>query len=161
LTGAQGEEIPKEISVAGENVIETFHFKNPYPMAPHSSPENDISWDDGNLEFVKLYENLSEVVSGYAHLYAYGEEKCKFLKTLLGQPIRNLEDFECPSPYGLNSQFSCSLPCHRNYQNVRCATRSAHTLYKWLMHHPKSRLYIGCTPDSTRHTAAFNSAISL
>jgi hypothetical protein len=112
------------------------------------------------LEFVKLYDTLSEAVSGYAHLYAYGEEKCRFLKNLLGQTIRNLEDFDCPSPYGLKSQFSCSLPCHRNYLNVRCATRSAHTLYRWLRHHFQSRLYIGCPPDFTHHTAAFNSGVS-
>jgi hypothetical protein len=128
-------------------------------MSPHSSAENGISWDYGNLEFVKLYDTLSEAVSGYAHLYAYGE-KCKFLKKLLAQPIRNLEDFACPSPYGLKSQFSCSLPSHRNYQNFHCANRSAYTLYKWLMHHLQGRLYIGCPPDSTRHTAAFNSGVS-
>jgi hypothetical protein len=113
LTGAQGEEVIKELSVAGENVLQTFHFQSPYPMAPHSSRENGISWDDGNLEFKKLYEALSKAVSGYAHLYAYGEEKCKFLKSLLTQPIRNLEDFDCPSPYGLKSDFSCSMPCQK------------------------------------------------
>jgi L-ribulose-5-phosphate 3-epimerase UlaE len=86
LTGAQGEEIIKELSVAGENVIETFHFKSPYHMSPHSSPENGLSWDDGLVEFVELYDTLSEAVSGFAHLYAYGE-KCKYLKKLLAQPI--------------------------------------------------------------------------
>jgi L-ribulose-5-phosphate 3-epimerase UlaE len=54
--------------VAGENAIETFHFKSQYPVAPHSSAETCLSWDDGNLEFEKLYDTLSEAVSGYAHL---------------------------------------------------------------------------------------------
>jgi hypothetical protein len=96
LKGAKGEEIPKEISVAGQNAIETFHFKSPYPMAPHSSAENFLSWDDGIVDFVGLHETLSEAMSGYAHLYAYGEEKCRFLTNLLGQPIRNLEDIDFP-----------------------------------------------------------------
>ena len=39
LRGAQNEEIVKEVSVAGENVIETFHFKPPYPMTAHGSEE--------------------------------------------------------------------------------------------------------------------------
>jgi len=34
LHGAQNEEIVKEISVAGKNVLETFHFKSPYIMRP-------------------------------------------------------------------------------------------------------------------------------
>jgi hypothetical protein len=80
--------------VAGENVIEKFHFSSPFPISPHSSIENGLSWDDGTLQFVKFYDTLSEAVSSYAHLYAYGEEKCRFLKNLLGQPIRNLEDFD-------------------------------------------------------------------
>jgi hypothetical protein len=46
LKCAKGEDIPKEISVAGENAIETFHFKSPYPMAPQSSAEKGLSWDD-------------------------------------------------------------------------------------------------------------------
>ena len=36
LHGEQNE-IVKEVSVAAENVIETFHFKSPYPMSAHSS----------------------------------------------------------------------------------------------------------------------------
>jgi hypothetical protein len=92
--------IPKEISVAGENAIEIFLFKSSYPMAPHSSAENGLSWDYGVVDFIGLHETLSEAVSGYAHLYAYGEEKCTFLANLLGKPIRNLEYFDCPSPYG-------------------------------------------------------------
>jgi hypothetical protein len=59
-------------------------------MSPHNIPENGISWDDGHLEAAKLYQTLNEAVAGYAHLYAYGEEKCRFLKNLLVQPIRNL-----------------------------------------------------------------------
>jgi hypothetical protein len=103
LRGTQGEEIHKEVCVAGDNVIETFHLKSPYPMAPHSSSENGLSWDDGYVEHIKLLRTLNEAVSGYAHLYAHGEEKCRFLKNLLGQPIRNLEEFYFLSPYGLMS----------------------------------------------------------
>ena len=52
------------------------------------------------------------------------------------------------------------MPCHKNYLNYRCATRNAHTLFKWLMHHLQSRNYIACPPDFTRHTASFNSGLS-
>jgi len=35
LRGRQNEEVVKEVSVAAENVIETFHFKSPYTMTVH------------------------------------------------------------------------------------------------------------------------------
>jgi len=160
LHSEQNEEIVKEVSVAAENVIETFHFKSPYPMSVHGSEVNGLSWADGQLDYAKLTETMSEAVSGYAHLYAYGTAKTKFLATLLRQPVRNLEDFQCPPPHGLKAQFSCSMPCHKNYLNYRWATRNAHALFKWLTHDLHSRNYIACPPEFTRHTAPFNSGLS-
>jgi hypothetical protein len=61
-------------------------------MAPHISPPNGFSWEDGILDYKNLNETVSEAVFGYARLYAYGEEKCRFLRSMLVQPIRNLED---------------------------------------------------------------------
>jgi len=84
-------------------------------MSAHDSEVNGLSWTDGQLDYAKLTETISESVSRYAHLYAYGTAKTKFLTTLLGQPVRNLEDFQCPPPHGLKAQFICSMPCHKNY----------------------------------------------
>jgi len=150
LRGAQNEEIVKEISVAGKNVLETFHFKSPYIMKAHSSEEKGIAWADGQLEYDKLRQTIREAVSGYAHLYAYGIAKTRFLTELVAQPVRNLEDFNCPQPQGLKSQFSCSMPCHKNYVLHRCATRNAQTLFKWLVHHLTSLNYIAITPRLIR-----------
>jgi len=160
LHGEQNEEVVKEVSVVAENVIETFYFKSPYPMSAHDSDENGLSWADGQLDYAKLYDTIREAVSGYAHLYAYGTTKARFLSHLLGQPVRNLGIFNCPAPHGLKAQFSCSMPRHKNYLNYRCATRNAHTLFRWLMDHLQSRNYINCRPDFTRHTASFNSGLS-
>ena len=93
-------------------------------MSAHGSAENGLSWGDGQLDYAKLPETIREAVSGYAHLYAYGIAKTKFLSNLLGEPFGNLEDFNCPPPHGLKAQFSCSMPCHKNYLNYRCATRN-------------------------------------
>jgi hypothetical protein len=159
LRGRQNE-VVKEVSVADENVIETFHFKSPYHMTAHGCEKNGLSWADGQLDYDKLRETISEAVSGYAHLYAYGIAKTRFLTELLAQRVRNLEDFKCPQPHGLKAQFSCSMPCHKNYLNCSCATRNAHTLFKWLKHNLHSRTYIACPPEFTRHTASFNSGPS-
>jgi len=129
-------------------------------MTAHGSEENGLAWVDGLLEYDKLRQTIREAVSGYAHLYAYGLAKTRFLAELVAQPVRNLEEFKCPQPHGLKAQFSCSMPCHKNYLNRRCATRNAHTLFKWLVHHLNSRNYIACSPEFTRHTASFNSGLS-
>jgi len=129
LHGEQNEEVVQEVSVEAENVIETFDFKSPYPMSAHGSDKNGLSWCDGQLEYTKLNDTIREAVSGYAHMYAYGTRKTKFLSNL-GQPVRNLQDFNCPPPHGPKAQFSCSMQCHKNYLNYRCATRNAHTLFK-------------------------------
>jgi hypothetical protein len=99
---------------------ETFHFKSHYPMTAHGYVENGLSWADGGIDYDTLRKTIYEAVSGYAHLYAYGVAKTKFLTTLLAQPVRNLEDLKCPPPHGLEAQFSCSMPCHKNYQNYSC-----------------------------------------
>jgi len=110
LRGRQNEEVVKEVSVAAENVIETFHFKSPHTMTAHGCDKNGLSWADGQLDYDKRCETISEAVSGYARLYAYGIAKTRFLAELLAQPVRNLEDFKCLQPHGLKAQFSCSMP---------------------------------------------------
>ena len=160
LRGRQNEEVVKEFSVAAENVIETFHFKPPYPMTAHGCEENGLSWADGQLEYDKLRQTIREAVSGYAHLHAYDVGKTRFLTELLTQPVRNLENFECPQPQGLRVEFSCSMSCHKNYLNRSCATGNAHSLFKWLQHDIRSRSYISFPPDFTRHTASFNAGLS-
>jgi len=75
-------------------------------MSAHGSDENGLSSGDGQLYYAKLHDTICEAVSGYAHLYEYGTKKTKFLSHLLGQPVRNLEDFNCPPPHGLKAQFS-------------------------------------------------------
>jgi len=51
LSGAHGEEVIEELSVASENVLETFRFLPPYSIDAHSSDQNAISWDDGIIAY--------------------------------------------------------------------------------------------------------------
>jgi len=158
LCGTQNETIVKELCVAAHNVIETFQFQSPYAMRPHGNSENGLNWDDGHIPYTQLASVLSEAVAGFAHLYAYGDSKCTFISQLLGRPVHNLEDFNCPSPRYFRPKFSCTKPCHRN-PSFRCATRHAHSLYEWLMYHLLKVSYVTCPPDKLRHTARFVSAV--
>jgi hypothetical protein len=50
LHGEQNEEIVKEVSVAAENVTETFHFKSPYPMSAHGSQQSCLFSGSGQIQ---------------------------------------------------------------------------------------------------------------
>ena len=120
LKGRQGEIVVKGLSVAANNTNDSFHFKNLYTMTSHSSDENWLNWEDGLIVYHDLYTVVSEAVVGFPHLYCYGITKCKFLTELLGYPILNLQDFNCPQPSSFNHTPWCSLPCHKHrlrYQN--------------------------------------------
>ena len=47
LRGRQGEIVVKELSVAANDMIDSFRFKSPYSMTSHGSDENGHNWDDG------------------------------------------------------------------------------------------------------------------
>lgn len=98
----------------------------------NSSTDSSLHWDDGHIPFSKLSTVLNEAVAGYAHLYAYGSAKRKFLSELIHRPSLSLEDFNCPRPGDLKPEFSCAFPCHK-FPSVHCASRTAHCVCKWLM----------------------------
>ena len=133
LIGTQNVTFIKELSIAAENVIETFQFQTPYAMRPHGDTVNGPNWDDGHIPYNPLSTVLSEAVAGFAHLYVYGDSKCTLLSQLLGCPVNKLEDLNCHLPHQFRHRYSCTKPCHRN-PSFLCATRRANFLYEWLLY---------------------------
>lgn len=158
LTGKSNEPVVKELSIAAEGVLQTWHFRSPYNMLPHGSEENGLNWADGHVDYHELFTVLSEAVANYSHLYAYGAMKCAFLSTLLQRPILNLEDFSCPSHENFVSEYRCYLPCHR-FKNVQCAATNAHAYHDWLQYHFKTKSFVKFPQANSRHTVGFLSAI--
>jgi hypothetical protein len=77
LTGARGEEVPKEIAVASEDSIESFRFLGPYSMNPHASPTYGLTWDDGVIPYSSLVQTLQETTANFSHLYSKGDARCR------------------------------------------------------------------------------------
>jgi len=102
LRGRQNELVVKELSIAAANVSYSFRFKSPYTMTSHGSDENGLNCEDGHVTYHDLYTVANKAVAGFAHLYAYGVSKCKFLTDPLSRPILNLQDFNCPLPTSFN-----------------------------------------------------------
>jgi hypothetical protein len=158
LNGAHGEEVIKEVSVVGEYVQETFRFLSPYTMERHGTTSSGINWDDGSIPYSTIIQTLSEATANFADLNSKGHAKCRLLTDLLDRPITNLYDFGCLSRESFVTGAGCSLPCHK-FPDKSCAARNAPSLFGWLKYHLKTREYVKCTKDYTRHTAAFNSGI--
>jgi len=58
-------------------------------MDAHASDQNGLSWDDGIIPYSSLFQTLTEATANFAHLYAKGMGKCKFLSNLLGRAVKN------------------------------------------------------------------------
>jgi hypothetical protein len=158
LDGAHNGLVVKELSIAAKFIIHTFYFQRPYTMRLHGSAANGLNWDDGHIPCRQVDTVLSEAVAGYAHLYGYGIQKCKFFSEFIGRPILKLENFGCPPPANFKPSFNCGMSCHK-FPNVSCAARNAHSFYNWLMYHLQTKFYIKCPNETTRHNAMFESAI--
>jgi hypothetical protein len=159
LKGRDDELVAKEVDVISKNIIQTYHFMSPYTQYFSDDYANGLSWDDGFINYDKHFTVLSEVISNFAHVYAYGASTCQFIKDLLHIPVHDLQTLNCPDPNNLNSDFRCYMTCHKNFYDVRCAVRHAHALYNRLEYHIKTKQYVRCPKDMTGHTAMFSSAI--
>ena len=81
-------------------------FQGTYAMRPHGNSENGLNGDEGHIPYNRFTSVLNEAVAGFAHFYAYGYSKCTLITRLLGRPVHNLEDFNCPSPRYFRPKFS-------------------------------------------------------
>ena len=154
----QNEIVVKELSVAAANVSEIFCFKSPYVIASPGTNENGLIWEDVHIAYHELYTVARDALARFAHLYACGVSKCKFLTEYLWRSILNLQDFNCPLPTSSNHKYWCSMSCHK-FPNINCSTITTHSLYDWLIYHLQAKYYVKCPKDMTRHTAKFVSAI--
>jgi hypothetical protein len=87
LSGAHDEELIKEVFVASENVLET------YPMEAYGSADSGLIWTDVSIAYAALFQTMNEATANFAHLYAKGSAKCKFLSNLLSRSVQNLDTF--------------------------------------------------------------------
>jgi hypothetical protein len=71
LKGLNDEIVVKEVGLAGDNVLQTFHFKSLYKMASHGDVVNGLNWADGHIPYDQLFYVLNEEAAGYVNLYIY------------------------------------------------------------------------------------------
>ena len=50
------------------------------------------------------------------------------------------------------------MPCYK-FPKFSCATKTAHSLYDWLIYYLQKNDFAQCPADTTRHTADFLAAL--
>jgi len=92
-------------------------FCNPLLHGPHDSDSCGISWDDGIIAS-SLFQTWTDATANFAHIYAKGTAKCRFISTLLGRSVKNLDTFGCLSRKSFRMTTGCSLPCYVSRQEL-------------------------------------------
>jgi hypothetical protein len=156
LTGARGEDVPKDVPVASENVIDTFRFLLPYSMNPHSSERSGLTWDEEIISYSSLFQTLTEATYNFVHLYPKGHAKCAYLFGLLGRTVQSLDSLA--ALHLNNLELLQVVECHAMFPDKSCSLRNAINLYGWLKPHIQDKEFVKCIND-TRHTAVLNSGV--
>ena len=53
-------------------------------------------WSSGKLDYDKLFAVFYDMKVMNAEVFAKGLEKCRMLSSLLGQNVKNLDEYGCP-----------------------------------------------------------------
>ena len=144
--------------VVGATVSVMFRFKNPYKMADHGSSHNGLNSADGLIDYKVLRTFIAEAVVSFANPYAFGVSKFTFHAGLTARPIRNLKDLECPPHISFNHKRCSTLPWHK-FPTFVCATKTAHSLYDWLMYCLQKKNYVLYRFDITSRTNEYVAAL--
>ena len=136
----------KELAIVDpdQNTSQSWIFKAAFPFTDLPIPlkyTNEyitkhsigLDWDaDGDL----MYSDLKSVLVTYTQvssvLYTFGLTRQQFLQRLLGRPIINLEDLQCPKYSDLCFlTTSCVHPLHQ-FNKYRCAVKEAKAYGQYL-----------------------------
>ena len=97
-----------------------------------------INWFEGEVSLRQVHRYLFNIARAARRIYVRGEEKTRYLESLLGRNIFNLEKYDSPTFRKLNSMFSdvllCSTHSSKRFKNKQdfCALYKAHQIKKWM-----------------------------
>ena len=98
-----------------------------------------LHWDDGDLVYIDLKTVLVTYTQASSVLYTFGPTRQQLLQRLLGRPVINLEDLQCPKYTDLCfPATSCAHPLHQ-FDKYRCALKEAKVYGQYLKYLDLSR----------------------
>ena len=141
LTGAN---IIEELGLFIDGSVQGFSFCPPKNFKPkklstwNTSHLHGNAWSSGKLDYEKLFAVFYDIKVMNAEVFAKRLEKCRLLTTLLGQNVKNLDDYACPKIQDLvktDSLWNCSSYLFRHKTRLHCAERKAKVYGDWVMQH--------------------------
>ena len=98
-----------------------------------------VAWSSGKLGYEQLFGVFYKIKLMNGEVFAKGLEKCRLLTKLLGQIVKNLDDYGCPKIQDLvgerktDSSWICSSYLFRHKTRLHCFHRKAKVYGEWAM----------------------------
>ena len=97
-----GKDTIKELWLFIDGSLQGFSFCPPKTSKPNkqttwnTSHLNRIAWSSGKLDYDEFFAVFYDIKVMNAEVFAKGFEKCRLLTRLLGENVKNLDDYGCP-----------------------------------------------------------------
>lgn len=144
--------VVKELAIVDpdQNTSQSWIFKPPFPFTELpialkytndyiSTHTIGLHWDDGDLAYSDLKTILMIYTQASSVLCTYGETRQHFLQRLLGRPVINIEDLQCPKYIDLCFPVSSCVHPRHQFEKYRCAVREAKAYGQYLKYLDLSR----------------------
>ena len=134
----------KELGLFIDGSVQGFSFCPPKTFKPNKQTSwntkhlHGIAWSSGKLDYEKLFAVFYDIKVMNSEVFAKGFEKCRLLTSLLGQNVKNLDDYGCPKIQDLvktDNLWICSSYPFRRKTRLHCAERKAKVYGEWAMQH--------------------------
>ena len=136
--------IIKELGLFIDGSLQGFSFCPPKTFKPNkqttwnTSHLHGIAWSSGKLDYEKPFAVFYDIKVMNAEVFAKGLEKCRMLARLIGQNVKNLDDYGCPKNQDLvktNSSRICSSYPFPHKTRLHCVERKTKVYGQWAMQH--------------------------
>ena len=134
--------IIKQLRLFYDGSVEGFSFCPPKFFKPNkqttwnTSHLHGIAWNNGKLDYEKLFAVFYDIRLMNAKVFAKGLGKCRLLTIFRGRNVENSDDYGCPKIQDLvkmDISWICSSYLFRHKTRAHCAERKANLHGEWAM----------------------------
>lgn len=103
-----------------------------------------IEWEDGEIDYDQIKEELVDIVARATVVYIKGLQKLNWIQEFIGKNliIINVEDMGCAALHKLTATSNLKNICnnHHRTRNYNCALKNVIALKKWLLLYKENKI---------------------